>query len=190
MKIKNLIITGTVLSLMFLVGCASTSSNYKIPLPTVNIKADSSVKIVTVGNSSMLHKLKNDIAREFKRNGGKIVDDNSDYWIVIYGTQDMRTDNGADIQHNVIYSKVKNENQYGGEEFITKSNFATAAYAHFISVILYDAKDLTPLVNMDFPFYSSKRVDANKHLVLNSTRQVASSFIKTMKKILVFKKSQ
>ena len=171
---------------MLLTGCSSKkSSDYKIPLPTVDIKANPTVKITTVGNSPELASLANALGYEFKKNGGKVVENTPDYWIVIYGSKEQRVDTPADNKHNVIFEKRKKENSRGGEEVVVSSNFSTATDAHFASVTLYDVKTMTPMVNMDFPFYAS-----SKNNELNSAKRIATAFISTMDEILVFKKAK
>ena len=173
---------------MLLAGCSSTSSNYKIPLPTVDIKAKPTVKITTKGESPELVALANAIGREFISHGGKVSEGESDYWVVIYGTKEKRVDTPIDNKHNVIYKKIRVENANGGEELVDFSNFSTATEAHFASVVLYDVKTMTPMVNMDFPFYSSKKADGQGTPSLNSSRRIVRAFVSTMNEILIFKK--
>jgi len=175
---------------MLLTGCASKSSDYKIPLPTVDIKANPTAKIITVGNSPELASLANALGYEFKKNGGKVVENTPDYWIVIYGGKEQRVDTPADNKHNVIFKKIRKENRRGGEEFVVSSNFSTATDAHFASVTLYDVKTMTPMVNMDFPFYASSKNNGKSKPVLNSAKRIATAFISTMDEILVFKKAK
>ena len=187
MKINSFVIAGAIFSIMLLPGCSSKSSNYRIPLPTVDIKANPSVKISTAGNIPELNQLARIIGDEFKRNGGQVVDGNADYWIVIYAAKEQRIDTDNDNKFNIIYSKEKKENRHGGEEFVVSRKFSTATNAHFVSIILYDVKTLTPMVNMDFPFYSSRSTHDSKAKNLHSINRIASSFINTMREILVFK---
>ena len=186
MKISNFIISGAVF-IMLLSGCASTSSDYKIPLPTVDIKVNPTVRITTEGNSPELVSLAKVLGKKFTKNGGKVVEGAADYWIVISGIKEKRVDTPADNKHNVIFKKVKIANSNGGEEVIQSSNFSTATDAHFASVILYDVKTMTPMVNMDFPFYSSCKNDGKSKPVLKSSGRIADAFISTMNEILVFK---
>ena len=79
-------------------------------------------------------------------------------------------------------------NRNGGEEVVTSSNFSTAADAHFASVTLYEVKNMTPLVNMDFPFYSSSKNDGKTEPALKSSKRIVNAFVSTMNEILVFKK--
>lgn len=187
MKINSFIMLSAALFMILLSGCASTSSNHRIPLPTVDIKVNPSVKIITSGNSPELAFLANALGNEFRRNGGRIVEGAADYWIVIYGVKEKRVDTPADNKHNVIFKKVRIANSYGGEDVIQASNFSTATDAHFASVTLYDVKTMTPMVNMDFPFYSSCTNDGKSEPALQSARRIINDFVSTMNEILVFK---
>ena len=187
MKISCLIISGAVFCVMLLTGCASKSSDYKIPLPTVDIKHRATVKITTEGKSAELARLAQALGSEFQKKGCKVTNGASDYWIVISSIQEKRVDTLLDNKHNIVYKKAKKQTAKGGEEFISSSTFSTAANAHFASVILYEVKTMTPLVNMDFPFYSSCQTNGKVKPALNSSRQIANAFVSTMKEILVFK---
>lgn len=189
MKVKNLLIAGALFAVMLLAGCSSTSSEYTIPLPTVELKKNAAVKITTVGDSAVLGTLAADLGNAFKTNGHKVVDNAADYWVVIYGTKDKRVDNATDNRHNVVYSKTKREHGGGGEEYVTSYHFSTAVEAHFASIVLYDVKTLTPMVNMDFPFYASSRANSASAPALNSTKKIANAFVATMNEILVFNKT-
>ena len=187
MKSKKIIVAGEILAVLFLAGCASTTSTFEIPPPKVELKANPTVKISTVGDAAMLGELAAAIGADFRSHGGKVVGTNPDYWIVIYGVQDQRVDTAADNQYNIIYSKTVKQNARGGEEFLVYRGFTTAANAHFVSVVLYDLKTLTPLVNMDFPFYSSSGTDGGKSTGLRSDRNVAAAFVREMNRIIFSK---
>ena len=165
-------------------GCASTTPVRELPPPTVSLKANPTVKISTVGNAPVLKDLARTTANIFLQNNGKVVEDSPDYWIVIYGTQAMRVDNAADNAHNVMFTKVANSNPRGGEEVMVMSQFTTAANAHFVSVVVYDVKSLTPMVNFDFPYYSSSFSDGQKGSPLRRNNSVAADFGGTMRQIL------
>ena len=187
MKSKNFIVAGEILAVLFLAGCASKTSTFEIPPPKVELKANPTVKVSTVGDAAMLGELAAAIGAEFRRNGGKVVNTNPDYWIVIYGVQDQRVDTPEDNKHNIIYSKTVRKDANGGEEFLVYRGFTTSANAHFVSVVLYDLKTLTPLVNMDFPFYSSSITDGANSTKLRSDKNVVSSFVREMNRIIFSK---
>ena len=189
MKIYSFMIAGALLAMMLFAGCAS-SEEYRIPLPTVDIKANPSVKITTVGSSPMLHELAFKIGCEFKKNGGRVVEGQSDYWLVIYGVQQKRFDTAVDNSYNIVYGKASRSIPGGTEEVITASKFSTAVDSHFASVTLYEVKTMTPLVNMDFPFYMDSRVAGSRPPVMDKSNAITRAFINTMNEILVFKKSQ
>lgn len=184
MKSKKFIVAGEILAVLFLSGCVTRSSNFEIPPPKVELKKNPSVKISTVGDAAMLKYLAAGIGAEFKKNGGKVVDTNPDYWIVIYGVQDRRVDTPADNEYNVIFSKIAKKDANGGEEFIVKRKFTTTADAKFASIVLYDVKTLTPIVNMDFPFYSSSITAGPKSKKLRSDKEMAASFARLMNRII------
>ena len=188
MKNKKFLIAGAFLSVILLAGCVTKSSNFEIPPPTVDLKSNPTVKISTVGDAPILSILAKDFENSFKENGGKVVDSNPDYWLVIYGVQQTRVDTPADNRHNIIFGKVRKENEYGGEELLVSRKFSTSANAQFISVIFYDVKTLAPMVNFDFPYYSSSIVDGNKKTTLRSNKNVSDFFVAKMNEIL-FKKS-
>jgi len=188
MKSQKLIIAGEIIAALLLAGCASKSTNFEPPLPTVELKANPSVKITTVGKAPMLNILAGSIGEEFKKNGGQVVDSNPDYWLVIYGVEEMRNDTPEDVKHNIIFSKTVKKNKQGGEEFLVRRNFSTAANANFVSVALYEVKTLTPMVNMDVPFYSSNMVDGGKSTALRSDNAVAQEFVSKMNQIIFKKK--
>ena len=187
MKSKICIAAGELLAIIFLAGCVTKSSNFEIPPPTVDLKADPTVKISTVGDAPILNILAKDFEKSFKENGGKVVDSSPDYWLVIYGVQQKRVDTPDDNRHNIIYSKTRKENKQGGEEFLVHRNFSTSANSQFVSVIFYDVKTLTPMVNFDFPYYSSSIIDGDKKTALRSNENVSAFFVAKMNEIL-FKK--
>ena len=182
MKIRFFMLAGAFFAIMLLAGCATKSSNFKIPLPTVKLKANSKIKITTHGNASMLATLEKNTQNFFTQNNCKITDNNPDYWVAIYGTQASRIDNAADNAHNIIYKKVRREHATGGEEIVVSSKFTTATNAHFASIVVYEVKTMTPLINFDFPFYSS----SSNQNGLRSAQNVSSSFNSTIDEIIRF----
>ena len=187
MKKSFVALAGVLLTAILFTGCPDNRSVYKIPLPQVPIKSRPTVKIITEGNSPRLVELARALGNEFEKNGGSVVDGKSDYWIVIYGTQAKRVDSPEDKRSNIIFRKETQKTAWGGKEVITSSNFSPAADAHFTSVTLYDVKTLTPMVNIDIPFYSSSQISGYGSPVLNSASRISKVFISTMNEILTFK---
>lgn len=188
MKKSFVALAGILLTAMLLTGCAKKSSEHRIPLPQVSIKSRPTVKIITEGNSPRLVELARTLGNEFEKNGGSVVDGKSDYWIVIYGTQEKRIDTPEDKRSNIIFRKETQQTARGGKEVITANRFSTAADAHFASVTLYEVETLTPMVNIDIPFYSSSKSSGYGSPVLNSASRISKVFISIMREILAFKK--
>lgn len=180
MKTKIFMLAGAFLGIMLLAGCESKS--IKIPLPTVALKANPKIKVTTSGNAKMLKFLENSTKDFFQNKGSKIVDNAPDYWVVIHGSDASRIDNSADNAHNIIYKKVRREHANGGEEIVVSNNFTTATNAQFASIVVYDVKTMTPLINFDFPFYSSSATKEG----LRSAKNVSSSINSTMDEIIIF----
>lgn len=179
-------ITGTLLLTIIAAGCASPAPPVADVLPTVSIKSNPTVRIATIGNAPILPLLQQNAAAVITSKGGKVVDSAPDYWIVIYGTQDQRVDSAEDQQFNVVYAKESRSYHNGsrGEDVITAKAFNTAVNAHFISVIIYEAKTLSPVINFSFPFYSGGYADNTRSRTAKSDLQIAASFNAKMKQIL------
>ena len=174
--------------MILLTSCSTTKKNYEIPLPTVSLKTNSNVKITTHGNASMLTYLSNRTKNIFRANQCKIVNNNPDYWVIFYGTDEKRVDTNFDNQYNIIYRKVSKEYGNRGEDVIEETKFKTATSALFVSVIIYDVKSMTPLVNFDFPFYSSVTSYTNQDPIPYSGFLSVNKCCSILNKILIFDK--
>jgi hypothetical protein len=186
---KNLFLALSIFFLLLvslLTGCSTPKKTYEIPLPQVSIQSKSKVKITTHGNALMLNYLAKRSQDIFKKNQCSIVEENPDYWVIFYGNSEKRIDSYSDNQYNVIYKKVAKEYGNSGEDVIEETRFKTATSAHFVSVIVYDVKSMTPLVNFDFPFYSSTTSYTSKDPQPYSGFLSVNYCCNTLKKILLF----
>ena len=191
LKMKILLRLCTTFSFLLavlLTSCSTPKKTFEIPLPKVSLKSYSNIKITTHGNAEILNYLSTKSKSIFKNNNCSIVDDNPDYWVIFYATSEKRIDTYSDNQHNIIYRKVSKEYGNRGEDVIEETKFKTATSALFVSVIIYDVKSMTPLVNFDFPFYSSVTSYTNQDPIPYSGFLSVNNCCSILNKILVFDK--
>ena len=185
--LSMIMVSGACAGALFLGGgCSTTRPVREIPPPQMTLRGGATVKITTVGTAPVLDRLDRVTRQIFLRNGGKIAESAPDYWVVIHASRAKRIDTAKDDEFNVIYSKEKRENQSGGEEFVAARKFTTSANAHFVSVAIYDVKTLTPIVNFDFPYYSSSFSDGRENTSLREDSAVAADYRNQLHQLLKF----
>lgn len=140
-------------------GCASVdwvNVGYASPASEINLKANSSVRIIALGNRAMTVPITAAVAAEFARSGQFRTDaETPDYWIVLNGDRRFRADDADARLFNRKVEKLTHRDADGGHEYIRTTNHNSSSAAAVLSVAVYEVKKLSPVCRFDIVVYDS-----------------------------------